>query len=152
MQKVAGHMLKVEDLEGLRLADARVYAPDGRSVSLGGIGAGGPPAAGGSLAAGGSFDGGGANADGGAAGGWYCSCSGRGAAATRPQYEPGGADAEPTPIVDRAARSVGSDAGSSLCCNAESPCMPPIVADPSCAVPAGPAVRQLVVRAAGRRA
>jgi putative selenate reductase molybdopterin-binding subunit len=35
IQKVAGHMLKVDDFASLRLADSRVYAPDGRSVTLG---------------------------------------------------------------------------------------------------------------------
>jgi putative selenate reductase molybdopterin-binding subunit len=35
IQKVAGQMLKVEDFESLRLADSRVWAADGRSVTLG---------------------------------------------------------------------------------------------------------------------
>ncbi|HLY26803.1 MAG TPA: molybdopterin cofactor-binding domain-containing protein, partial [Aggregatilineales bacterium] len=35
IQKVAGQMLGVEDFEALRLADSRVYAADGRSVTLG---------------------------------------------------------------------------------------------------------------------
>lgn len=35
IQKVAGQMLKVEDFESLRLADSRLWAEDGRSVTLG---------------------------------------------------------------------------------------------------------------------
>ncbi|MHB8626143.1 MAG: molybdopterin-dependent oxidoreductase [Aggregatilineales bacterium] len=34
IQKVAGHLLKIKDFESLRLADSRIYAPDGQFVTL----------------------------------------------------------------------------------------------------------------------